>query len=374
MKNKILKKINPNIFLFGIASFLNDFSSEMITPILPMFIESLGGGGIIIGLIGGARDSISNLLKVVFGYWSDKIGKRKIFIFLGYLNSAAFKLLLAFSQVWQQVLIICGFERIGKGLRTAPRDAAISEFMPTHKGKAFGIHRTFDTAGAIAGSFIVFLLFWLYKSNFKTIIFIAALLSFLSLIPLIFIKEKKKKVAPIKKTTHVKFADLQKPLKTFIFISGIFGMGNFSYMFFILRAQKLFSGAFAISMPILLYVFFNIFYATFAIPFGVLADKIGKKKIIALGFFTYSLTTLGFAFFNNFISFIFLFALYGLACSMIEANRRALVSELSTEKTRGTALGIFHTTIGLAALFSSLIAGFYGKKQLLNLHLFMPAF
>ena len=126
MKNKYLKGISANILLLGIVSFLNDLSSEMIMPILPMFITALGGAGLIVGLIGGLRDSISSILKVFAGYWSDKSGKRKFFVSSGYLTSALFKLFLAFSKIWQHVLVFASLERIGKGLRAAPRDAISS--------------------------------------------------------------------------------------------------------------------------------------------------------------------------------------------------------------------------------------------------------
>ena len=158
MKKTTFKGISINIILLGIVSFLNDASSEMIMPILPLFITSLGGTALIIGLVGGIRDSISSLLKVVFGYWSDKTGKRKIFVFSGYLTSALFKLLLSFSTIWHHVLIFSGLERVGKGIRTAPRDAIIADSMPKKRGKGFGIHRSLDTAGAILGSVIAFLL------------------------------------------------------------------------------------------------------------------------------------------------------------------------------------------------------------------------
>ena len=178
MNSKYLKGIGINILLLGIVSFFNDMSSEMIIPILPMFIAALGGTGIIIGLIGGLRDSISSILKVICGYWSDKIGKRKIFVSTGYLSSIFFKLMLGFSTLWQHILIFASMERIGKGIRTAPRDAIIADSMPEERGKGFGIHRSLDTLGAIMGSIIVFILFWFLGLEFTAIVLIAALIGF----------------------------------------------------------------------------------------------------------------------------------------------------------------------------------------------------
>jgi len=356
MKNKYLKRISANILLLGIVSFLNDLSSEMIMPILPMFITALGGAGLIVGLIGGLRDSISSVLKVFAGYWSDKSGKRKIFVSSGYLISALFKISLAFSKIWQHILVFASLERIGKGLRTAPRDAIIADSLPKERGKGFGIHRAMDTSGAITGSIVVFLLFWFFGFNFKSIILIAAILAFLSLIPLYFVKERKRKLQNI--NLKISLKNLPQSLKLFILISGIFALANFSYMFFILRAQEFFVGKLSIGIPILLYILFNIFYAVFAIPFGRLSDKIGRKKVIVFGYLLFSLTSLGFAFFNSLIAFIVLFALYGMVYAIVDGNQRAYVSDLSSEELRATALGTFHTTIGLTALPASLIAGF----------------
>jgi MFS family permease len=356
MKNKYLKGVSANVLLLGIVSFLNDLSSEMIMPILPMFITTLGGTGLVIGLIGGFRDSISSILKVFAGFWSDKLGRRKIFVSSGYLTSAFFKLLLALSSIWQHIFIFASAERIGKGLREAPRDAIIADSMPAERGKGFGIHRALDTFGAIIGSVLVFLLFWFLGFSFKSLILIAALLAFVSLTPLYFVKERKGE--PQKITFKIGLSKLPQKTRLFIIIAGIFAFANFSYMFFILRAQELFSGKLAIGIPILLYVLYNIFYASFAIPLGNLSDRIGKKKVIIFGYLLFFTTCLGFAFSHSLAAFIVLFALYGLSFAAIDGNQRAFLSDLSPENIRTTTLGTFHTVIGLCALPASLIAGF----------------
>ena len=176
------------------------------------------------------------------------------------------------------------------------------------------------------------------------------------MIPLHFVKESERKPQNI--TLKIGLRDLPESLKLFILIAGIFDLARFNYMFFVLRAQQAFTGKLSIGVPILLYVLFNIFYAAFAVPFGVLSDRIGRGRIIVLGYILFSLTCLGFAFFNSLPAFVILFALYGVMHAIIDGNQRAFVSDLSPDRLKATALGTFHTVIGLVELPASLIAGF----------------
>jgi len=352
-----------NVVLLGIVSFLNDVSSEMIFPILPLFLVDLGASSVAIGLIGGVRDSITSLLKVVSGFFSDKTGKRKIYVFSGYFISAISKFLLAFSRIWQHALAFVSLERTGKGIRDAPRDAIIAESMPDHRGKGFGIHRALDTTGAVLGSLACLLLFWIWGLSFKTIILAAGLISFVSLFPLHFVRETRKK--PRKLGFSLALEKIPKKVRIAIFIVAIFALANFSYMFFILKAIEMFNGfvnarqsaIFAIAF----YVLYNVFYAAFSIPFGKLADSIGKTKVLAIGYCLFALTALAFALFNSWKIYMFLFICYGLVYALVEGNQRAFIADLSPEKLRATCLGAFHTTIGLVALPASLIAGLLWK-------------
>ncbi len=341
-----------NIILLGIVSFLNDLSSEMIIPLLPLLINSLGGSGLAIGLIGGVRDSLTSILKVLGGYLSDKFKKRKIFVTLGYFISSFFKLFLGFSKTPFQVLVFASLERSGK-IREAPRDAIIADSLPKERGKGFGIHRAFDSLGAIIGSILVFVLFWYLNLDFRKLIFLAAFIAFFSLIPLLFLKEEIK----TKKKFQLSFKSLSFPLKYFILISALFALANFSYMFFILKAGKFFQGKLAIGYPLFFYIIFNLFYCSFSIPFGILSDKFGRKKIIEIGYVLFSLTAFGFIFAKTFSAFLLLFLLYGLVYAIIDGNQRAFISDLSSREERATALGIFHASLGIAALPGSLIAG-----------------
>jgi MFS family permease len=369
MSNTNIKGLSANIILLGIVSFLNDVSSEMIIPILPMFLRSLGGAGLAVGLAGGLRDSIPSILNVLSGYWSDKVRKRKIFVWAGYLSSAVFKLFLTLSKTSAHAVIFSALERTGKGLRTPARDAIIAESAATQRGKGFGIHRAFDTSGAILGSIIAFLLSGVLGLGFKLVILIAGVIAFASLVPLRFVKESKGDPQPLQK---INLRELPRSLKLFIAAAGVFALGNFSYMFFILRVQQAFTGKLSVAMPILLYILFNIFYAAFAVPFGNLSDRIGRGKIIILGYLLFSLTSFGFARldaaklgdagFNTLPAFIILFAIYGVAYAAIESNQRAYASDLSPAQLKATALGVFHMTMGLMALPASLAAGALWQK------------
>jgi MFS family permease len=360
MKRRLLSGIGINILLLGVVSLLTDVSSEMMMPILPMFITALGGTAFVVGLIGGLGDSIASILKVFSGYWSDRYGRRKPFVFSGYLVSAVSKLLLGLSTMWQHVLILRSTERVGKGVRDAPRDAIIADSSLNEvRGKAFGIHQAMDTTGAIGGSLLAFVLFWLLGLQFKTIILACAVIAFFALIPFYWVKEVRRE--PQKTSLGISFRTLPKDLKWFVLIASVFALGNFTYMFFILRAQDSFSGVFserlAVGIPILLYVLYNVVYALFSIPAGMLSDRVGRGRVLLLGYSLFGLTSLGFAFFHSLTSFIILFALYGLVYALVEGTERALVSDLAPEEIRGTALGTFHTCIGLVALPAGLIAG-----------------
>jgi len=349
-------KVSINVILLGLVSFLTDISSEMIHPLLPLFITLLGGGGVAVGIIGGVGDGLSSILKVLSGFLSDKSGKRMPFIFSGYLLSSLCKIALSLSTIWQHILILRPLERVGKGLRTAPRDAIIADSSVKQRGRAFGFHRAMDTSGAVGGSFLAFFLFYFLNFSFKRIFLLAGFIGLLALIPLFWVRTKRrgKRILSFK----VSLKELSLSLRKFVFIATLFALGNFSYMFFILRARDFFpSPKLSVALPILLYIWFNIIYTLFSFPLGILSDKVGRKPLIISGYFLFGVVSLLFIWGKSWITFILLFGLYGLVYSLIDGQQRSFVSDLAKEDLKATALGTFHTCVGLAAIPAGLIAG-----------------
>ncbi len=343
-----------NVFLLGLVSLLNDISSEIIQPILPIFIESLGGGSLAVGLIGGFSDGLPSIIQVFSGYWSDHFGKRKPLVVAGYGLSAFTKLLLPFSGTWQQVFVLRTIERCGKGIRSAPRDAMISESAPeVTRGRGFGLHRSMDSFGAVVGSLAAYIL-WKEGFAFKSIFLIAGLMAVLALVPFIKVLETR---GSSERKLRLSLSDLSPHLRKFIAIASLFALGNFSYMFMILRAQQFFYGSQAIGVPLLLYVLFNVVYAALALPVGIWSDRIGRKNVLILGYALFSITALGFAAVSSLAGLILLFALYGLVYAMVDASERAFVSDLSPSLSRSTSLGFYYGAVGISAIISGLIAG-----------------
>ena len=344
------KKGNKNIKLLGASSLFNDIGSEMITPILPFYILALGGTGIAIGALSGLREGLSSLFKLFGGWISDKLGKRKGFVFSGYLISIISRFFLVLAKTWQAILGLISVERLGK-LRDAPRDAIIAQ-STKKRGRGFGIHQAFDTTGAIIGTLLVIFLFWKLGLDFKLIILIAALLSSISLIPLFFVREPQ--IKPAKEGLFKGIKKLDKRLKYFIFVASVFTFANFGlYMFMIILAKD-FTGSILTSL--ILYAVFNFVFALFVIPFGKLSDKIGRKKVLFMGYSLFLLLALSFIFFSSLIYLVIAFIAYGLVYALTMSNQRALASDFSG-KMKGTAMGFFHFIIGLVNILAGIIAG-----------------
>ncbi|MEJ2688102.1 MAG: MFS transporter [Gammaproteobacteria bacterium] len=346
-----------NIVLLGLVSFINDTSSKIILPLLPLLITQLGGGGFIVGLISGASDSVASLLKLYSGHLSDRASSRKGFVFAGYLVSSAAKLLFAFAGSWPQVLGLRMAERFGKGVRSAPRDALLAASTARgRRGRGFGIHRAMDSGGAVLGTAIAFVMYWNLGLGFGHIFMTAGAIGFLSLLPLLFVRERREQ-GPAPASATMAFRNLPPRLRRFTVVAFLFALANFSYMFFVLRSESAFSGRLAVGVPIVLYGLYNLSFTLFALPAGILSDRIGRKNVLLMGYGLFALVCIGFMAAHSLAPFTALFILFGLSYALVEATERAYVADLADPARRGTALGTYHMATSIAALPAGLVAG-----------------
>ncbi len=343
---------NRNVFFMGLSSFFNDIGSEMILPILPLFLmNSLGAGQAVVGLVEGVAESTSSILKLVSGWLSDRFGSRKPLVVFGYTISNISKPLLSVANSWPFVLAVRFSDRVGKGIRTSPRDALIAASSERgRRGRSFGLHRMMDTSGAIVGVLITFSLVYFFSAPFHLVFLLTAVPGVLSVLTVILFVREKKPVSSPRGSPR----SLGPGFGRFILVSVLFTLGNFSYAFLLLRAQDL--GVATVFIP-LLYLLYNIVYAISALPLGRLADKIGKKRMLSISFLVFSIVSLGFGLTSSVAVMVVLFALYGIFQAIYEVSARAIIPLFVGQDKRGTAYGIYHTSTGLAALPASFIMG-----------------
>ena len=348
--------VSKNVFVLGLVSFFNDVASEMIYPIIPIFLTSVLGAPVaIVGLIEGIAESTASVLKVISGWLSDKWQKRKPFVVAGYSFSAISKILLSLAFSWPFVLIARFVDRFGKGTRTSARDALIAESSENSvRGRSFGFHRALDTLGAVVGPLIALLAIHFLDNKFRLIFFIAFIPSCIGIILLLFFVKEKKKEVNHSLAFHFSWRELNPSFKIFLLISFIFALGNSSDAFLILRAQNL---GLSVTLVVLAYVFFNFTYAIFSMPAGIISDKIGPKKVLLSGFFLFSVVYLFFGLAHSSLLIWLLFPIYGIYMALTEGVGKAYISNLVPQEKTGTAFGVYQTTIGLCAFFASLIAG-----------------
>jgi MFS family permease len=356
--------IMSNIIILGITSLLTDVSSEMVYPLIAVYLSTLGATPAIIGIIEGFAETTASLLKVFSGYFSDKTEKRKPFTIFGYSFSAVGKLLLYISTSWHYVLFARVADRFGKGVRTAPRDALIAESAAEgKKGKAFGLHRTMDTIGAAAGVLLAYYFMAKLPNGYKTVFLWSIVPAILGVIVLFFVIEKSKtKTTETQKKPKFSFKNfkyLDKKLQYFLIIAFIFTLGNSSNQFLFLRSKDL---GFSAANIILLYFVYNIVYAIVSYPAGVISDKIGRKKILVVGYLFYGIVYLGFAFASTHLSIWILFALYGLYIGLTEGIEKAFISDVAPTEQKATMIGLHATIIGIGLFPASALAGILWTK------------
>ena len=362
-KNNSIKDLPRNIWAVGLTSFFMDISSEMVINILPLFLSNvLGVKTNVIGLIEGVAESTASIIKIFSGWLSDKLHGRKWLAVAGYGLSALSKPFFYFANTWGWVAGVRWVDRVGKGVRTAPRDALVADSIDKEKrGLAFGFHRAADTAGAMLGLLIALGIVWLAQSSnvelgrstFQTVVLASLIPAFLAVLSLAVgvkeIKPKGQRAAP-----KFAFKALGKPFMTFMVIVGIFDLGNSSDSFLVLRAQE--RGISVIGILGLLAVF-NLVYTLVSTPAGSLSDKVGRRNIIIGGWIIYALVYLGFGLAGEAWQIWLLYIVYGLYYGMAYGTAKAMVADLVPEEMRGTAYGTYNAVLGIIDFPASLIAG-----------------
>ncbi len=358
-----IKSLPRNVWAVSLTSFLMDISSEMVINILPLFLSNvLGVKTNVIGLIEGVAEATASILKLFSGWFSDKIGGRKWPAVIGYAISALSKPFFYFANTWGAIAGARWADRVGKGIRTAPRDALVADSIePQQRGIAFGFHRAADTAGAMLGLIIALLVTWLAQkqsvvlsaSTFRTIVLISIFPAILAVIALAI---GTREVKPSEGLERPKFAlkSLGKPFMMFMLIVAIFDLGNSSDAFLVLRAQE--RGLNVLGILGML-ITFNLIYTLISTPAGSLSDRIGRRKIIIGGWFVYAAIYLGFGLAQTAAHVWILYAIYGLYYGLAYGTAKAMVADLVPVSMRGTAYGTYNGILGLLDFPASLIAG-----------------
>lgn len=351
------KKSLDNVFYIGLLSFFGGISQDIFVPILPLYLTGvLGFDKTFIGVSEGLVTAGASLFKIAAGFLSDKFGKKKPFIFLGYLFSLIARPLLALATAGSAILVLRFLDGIGKGMKDAPKDALIADSTEAKtRGRGFGVARMLDTFGSVVGPLILFALLYIFRdspSKYHLILVLTAVPLFLTLIVL----KYKVKDTPKKENAAPYSAKIILPRRFYVFLGIVllFSLGNSSDAFLILRAQNL--GVVLLAIP-LVYTLFNFVYAAASVPLGSLSDRIGREKVIVMGWVAYALAYFGFAFADRSYQIWLLFAFYGLYYATTEGVAKAFVADMVPADHRGRAYGVYNTAVGLVALPASFVAG-----------------
>lgn len=345
-----------NIIVLGIVSFLTDVSTEMVYPLLPIFLTAtLGTSPAIVGIIEGIAESLASLLKVFSGYWGDKTRKKKELAIVGYGGSLFGKVILVLAGSWGGVLASRVVDRLGKGIRTAPRDALIADSADAKsRGHAFGLHRAMDTFGAVIGVTIAYLLLIRNAADFKRIFFLSMIPAVLGVVALFLVRQPRE-IKDSGKKFGFSWSLLDGRLKAFLILAFVFNLGNSSNQFLLLRASKI---GVSTASVLLLYLAYNLSYGILSYPAGRFSDKVGRKRILVLGYFVYALVYFAFAQVTHVSALWGLFIIYGMYIALTEGVEKALLADIAPSHLRGTVIGLHATLVGLALLPASFIAGF----------------
>ncbi|KKT49206.1 MAG: Major facilitator superfamily [Candidatus Collierbacteria bacterium GW2011_GWC2_44_18] len=350
------KGISLNVVILGIVSFLNDVASEMVYPVVPIFLMSvLGAPALIVGFIEGLADSVSKILMAFSGILSDRSQKRKPYVVWGYSFATFSHLIMATAGSWPVVMLGRIINRTGKGIRTSARDALITESSDkVSRGRNFGFHRTLDSLGAVVGPLLSIIVLKMLNGNYRNLFLIAFFPALLGvLLFTFFIKEKEKQPLGIK-GLRFEWSKANDSFKIFLLISFIFTLGNSSDVFMILRAQNL---GLSIGLTIFTYVLFNSIYALLSLPAGIIADKIGARKILFIGFLLFALVYFSFGYIDSPFWIWILFPIYGIYMALTDGVGKAYISKLIPHEISASAFGIYQTLMGVGTFFASTLAG-----------------
>ena len=348
-----------NIFFIGLVSFFTDISTEMVYPLIPLYLTSaFGATPALVGLIEGIAESLASLLKVFSGYLTDRFQKKKLIAFSGYAPGLLYKLALIFAGSWLGVLGARVIDRIGKGIRTSPRDVLVSESAGSENmGKAFGLHKALDMFGAGLGILIVYILMRSSGGSYdyKRLFALSMIPAVLGLFMFIFVKEKKQAGERANREPFWKnISKIDVQLKLYLLVVFIFTLGNSSNAFLILKAK---ASGFDETNVILLFLIYHVVAAALSMPLGKLSDIIGRKNLLVPGYIIFALCYFGFAFAGTKPAMLAVFASYGVYTAMITGVERAFVAEIAPRDLKGTMLGLHSTVAGIALLPASVIAG-----------------
>ncbi|MCL5291547.1 MAG: MFS transporter [Actinobacteria bacterium] len=349
-----------NVFFLGLTSLFTDIASEMVYPLIPIFLTTVLGAPVtVVGLVEGVAESTASILKMCSGWLSDRIRKRKLLAVIGYGLGAIAKPILALSLIWPQVLFARFVDRVGKGVRTAPRDVLIADSCSEEKyGRSFGFHRGMDTVGAAIGPVIAFVALPLLNNNFKLFFALAIVPAIIGMIVLaLFVREKA--CAEDGDAPKLSLKSFDTRFKLFLLIVLLFTIGNSSDAFLILRAQNI---GVAVGLIPIVYLVFNAVHAISATPVGSLSDRIGRRAVIMLGYVIFSLVYLGFALAKSQAAIWLLFAAYGFYSAFAEGIFKAFTADIVPRHLRGTAYGLLNLSLGIALLPASLLAGFLWQE------------
>lgn len=353
-------RLPRNVILLGVVSFFADVSSEMAYPFIPIFLTSVLGAPVAaVGAIEGIAESTASLMKLASGWWSDRVQRRLPLVVAGYGLAAVAKVLLALAAAWPFVLLARFVDRFGKGLRGSPRDALIGDSAPPElRGRAFGLHRSMDTAGAVVGPLLALALASALNEDLRTVFLIAAVPGFLGVLALFLVREPRRieRSAPASTPSKVLpiVGPMPRPLLLFIAASLVFAIGNSSDVFLLLRARDL---GMSTTLVVLAYVVYNFVYMLAAYPVGILSDRIGRRGVFVVGLTTFAATYLGFALITGAAMVWPLFALYGLYMAATDGIGKALITDMAPTERRASAIGLHGMITGFGTLAASLLAG-----------------